>query len=149
MFFVNKKSQLSVKWILITAIIIILVIGLIGMVQLFFPWLGTGFSCIKLQENHIFDMNTLIEEVKLTGEEQIVRFRVEECTKCIWFNTEDGQLEVEYKAGSSRSYPTPLVWSGNIDDESSCSDGHLVGTEGRKVCMVDITVNSLVVSCPS
>lgn len=146
---IMEKSFISVKWVLIIAIIIILVIGLVGTVQLFFPWLGTGFSCIQLQRSHIDEVNTVIEEVLLTGEEQIIRFRVEECTMCIWYNSTDAVndihiLEVEYEA-ANESFLTPMKWDGDIDSSDSgrpdCQPGHLVGREGRKVCTVDITVN--------
>jgi len=146
----NKKSFLSVKWTLIIVIIIILVIGLIGTVQLFFPWLEKGFSCIQLQRSNIDEVITVIEEVLLTGEEQIIRFRVEKCTECIWYNDEDPdhpKLEVEYETSSESFFvPSQIAWTG-IDTASGCPWGYLVGTEGRKTCTIDITVSSVLVEC--
>jgi len=141
----NKKSFTEVEWMLTIAIILILVIGLVGTVFVFFPWMERGWSCIQLQRSRIDEVNTAIEEVLLTGEEQIIRFGVEECTKCIWYNgTEYPKLEVEYEA-ANETFLTPRPWNG-IDTNSGCTDngGVLVG---QKTCEVDITVNSIDVRC--
>ena len=150
MSFLNKKSFTEVEWMLIVAIIIILVIGLVAAVQLFFPWVGKS-SCIQLQRNNIDEVITVIEEVLLNGDEQIVRFRVEECTKCIWYNYTDSdkpKLEVEYEAANESFLVPPVAWDGDVDKSDAgrpeCKPENLVG---QKTCDLDITVNSVYVRC--
>lgn len=145
-----KKSYTSVEWMLIIAIVVILIIGLVAAVQIFFPWLS-GYSCIQRQRNHINDVFTVIDDVRQSGEKQIVRFRVDECTKCIWFNStmenNNYKLEVEYEA-ANESFYTPVQWNGDIDrgdgGRPTCQQGNLVG---QKTCDVDISVNSVDVIC--
>jgi len=139
---VNKKSFTEVDYMLTIAIIIILIIGVVGVIFLFFPWLERGVSCIQLQRSYIYEVNTAIEEVLLTGEEQIVRFMVLDCTKCIWYN--DLKLEVEYET-ASESFSTPIVWN-EIDTDTGCTDrgGVLVGP---RTCSVYITMNYAEVIC--
>lgn len=155
-----KKSFLSVNYMLVIAIIIIIVIGIISTFFLFFPWLERGFSCIQLQRENIYELTNTIEEVLLSGEERVVRFRVEECTKCIWYNhtgeTDDPpliQLEVEYES-SNASFIIPSIpsWEGDIDesntkDAPTCLPKNLVGTEGSKACDIHVTVNHVDVKC--
>ena len=144
----NKKSFISVKWMLTIVIIIILVIGLFGVVHLFFPWWGWT-SCVQLQRSNIYEVNDVIEEVLLNGEEQVIRFRVEECTKCIWFNSEDHKLEVKYGSDGD-SFSTLLAWNGDIDiseeEPDECELDYLVGP---KACTLVITVDSVQVDCSS
>jgi len=141
-----KKSFTSVEWMLVIAITIILVIGLVATIQLFFPWLEWT-SCIQLQRSNIDKVNTAIEEVLLNGEEQIVRFEVERCVTCIWYNSTDSTLVVEYEA-SNETFSTPRPWTGTIDigngGKPTCNSDNLVG---EKTCEVYIAVNRVEVVC--
>ena len=147
---IMKKSFLSVKMMLIMAITLILVIGLIATLQIFFPFL-TGLSCIQRQRNNIDRITEAINEVLLTGNKQIVRFKVEDCAKCIWYNCTDEcendqndyrKIEVQY-IGANETVPTPIVWN-NIDTQAGCP-GEIL--KGPKVCEIEITTNSVDVKC--
>jgi len=145
----NKKSWISVNTMLQIAIAVILVIGVLATAQLFFPWVLTGFTCPQLQRQNIDEVITIIEEVMLTGDEQIVKFKVESCTKCIWLKTMEDDpsnffLIVEFES-TEESVSTPVVWNG-IDTDSDCTDhgGVLVG---EKACVIDIKYNSVEVTC--
>jgi hypothetical protein len=144
-----KKSFTSVEWMLTIAIVVILLIGLVSAFQIFFPWLS-GYSCIQRQRNHINDVFTVIDDVQLNGDEQIVRFRIDECTKCIWFNTtsenNNYKLQVEYKV-ANESFSTPVIWNGDIDHGNGGEPVTCENLVGEKTCSVDIKVNSIEVTC--
>ena len=93
-------------------------------------------------------MITAIDEVRVNGEELNIRFSVDECTKCIWYNDTDlnnPKLEVEYKAATESFFvPAEMTWSG-IDRKSKCTNLGALG--GPTVCTVDITANSVEVIC--
>ena len=140
-----NKSFISVNWTLTITIVIILVIGLVGVVFLFFPFLEDT-SDVQRQRDHINKVNTAIGEVLLTGERQTVKFVVEESTMCIWYNYGDADnnihiLEIEYET-ASESFSTPVAWVGNIDksdaEKPDCQQGNLIGS---KTCTIDITAN--------
>ncbi len=141
-----NKSFLSVKWMLIVVIVIILVIGMVSTYFHFFPRVEGGWACIQRQKSNIDEVLTAIDEVMWTGEEQIIRFTIEKCTKCIWYNdgdVNDLKLEVEYET-SSQSFSTPIEWWGDIDTETECPKLFLVGV---RTCTVKITVDFVKVTC--
>ena len=142
-----EKSFISVKWMLIIAVTLILLIGLVTAFQILFPFM-MGTSCIQRQRSYIDDLITTIEEVRLTGEEQIIRFRVLECTECIWYNETGSKLEVEYEAANESFLVPPVAWNGDIDKGNGgrpiCKEEHLVG---QKTCTIYIKVNSVWVEC--
>jgi len=150
MSFVNKKSFISVEWMLTIAIILILLIGLVIAFQIFFPVLG-DVSDIQRQRNHINEVLDAIDDVWLTGEEQVIKFKVEEYTKCIWYNTTNPKkLEVEYETANESFLVPPIEWSGDGDIDignggrPTCNEAHLVGP---KTCDVYITINEVKVTC--
>ena len=144
-----KKSFTSVEWMLVIAIVVILLIGLVSAFQIFFPWLS-GYSCIQRQRNHINDIFTVIDDVQLNGDEQIVRFRIDECTKCIWFNTtsenNNYKLQVEYTA-ANESFSTSVMWNGDIDHGNGGRPDPCEKLVGENTCTVDITFNNVEVTC--
>jgi hypothetical protein len=97
---------------------------------------------------------TAIDDVLFYGGEKIIPFRIEECTKCIWYNSAgasetppEHRLEVVYKT-ANEYFSTPIPWTGNIDDsdpgESSCNDDYLVGP---KTCTLEISHLEVKVTC--
>jgi len=145
-----EKSFVSVKHMLWLALAVILVIGVLTAASIILPGFATGPVCVTAQGNHIRDMNGLADDVKLDGQERSnVKFRVEYCVECIWYNsTTDmhhpwGSLAVIYSSNPSQpiNYAVTLAWQGIESDQNTCSGSEKL--TGGKTCTFDITLQSV------
>ena len=131
----SKKSVISIEYCLMIALATILVIGIITILQYIFPeWFG--WNCIIAQRDHIKEMNDITEEVFTMGITRVVKFKVEECVQCIWYDTVDDCLKVKWTtAETPESISIPMKWNG-IDESSDCFSEVL---DGGSTCLFEIT----------
>ncbi len=135
----DKKSFISVNQLLIIIIAVIMIVSFFTALMIFFPWVLGSFTCPQRQRDHINEINTIAEDAKLTGITYIVRFKVEYCVKCIWYNTAHQLLEVEFESWKE-SFSTPLPWVGIDEDLTDCNEAGVLKTD--KVCNFEINPNT-------
>ncbi len=80
---------LSVKVILSIALIVIFVIAAASLFYVLFPYVGTKGGCKAAQRLHIERINSTVEDAKAYGITYVLKFRVEDCVECMWFEAPD------------------------------------------------------------
>jgi len=107
---------LSVDIIFSIGIAIILAAGTWLVMGVVFPYWGDEVACQNGQKSHIIEINDVVEDVKFMGITQIIKFKVENCVECMWYDHDDPlKLQIKWTsqgAGEdSDDYEVTVPWN--------------------------------------
>jgi len=152
----NRGSVLAFDVIFSIGLIIILVVAAALIIHMVVPYLGSDVACINGQKSHIKEINDTINDIKLTGITQIMKFKVESCVRCMWFdggsNNQYNEIKIKWVGQGSDDDPQTIgvgvPWSGfgqRPDNGQTCGDGGTEQVKGGQWCTVEITPNRIMV----
>ena len=141
----SKGSALSFDVIFSIGLIIIMFIAAAIVIHMVVPYLGSNVACIDGQKSQIIEINDTINEIKFSGITQIMKFKVESCVSCMWYDDVSYQLKVKWVGQAvgdePQSFGMILVWNNfgkKPSDGKTCSDEQIKGGES---CTLEITPN--------
>ncbi len=141
---------LSVDVIFSIGLAVILIVGTWLVIGVVFPYLGSEVACQNGQIEHIIEINDVVKDVKLTGITQIMKFKVENCVKCMWyFGDEDKKLiKIKWTTEGDEDEPqnmeVDVVWNNFGEDtppkpnKKNCDDNDITG---NKWCTLEVSPN--------
>jgi len=148
-----KGSTLPFDVIFSIGLIIILFIGAAIVIHMLVPYLGSNVACIDGQKANIKEINDTIEDVRLTGITQIMKFKVESCVRCMWYD--DVSFEIKFKwsgqgtGDQPQTFGVGVPWNFNVggyeepDNDKTCGDGGTRQIAGGQWCTFEISSNRI------
>ncbi len=151
---------LSVNTILSIALVVMFIIAAALIIGLLFPYVGTKGGCPGAQRLHIEEINSTVEDAKTYGITYILKFRVEDCVECMWYDDSLQSLRIRWVGMSTTdeaviigvSVPWNCIGENDpVDDDLSCSDVSGENIKGGTACVLEINYNRVtnIDVCPS
>jgi len=142
----NIGSVLALDVIFSIGLILILFIAAAIVIHMLVPYVS-NVGCIDGQKANIKEINDTIENVRLTGITQIMKFKVESCVRCMWYN--DSHINFKWTgqgvSDDPQSFGVGVPWNFNkISEYAKPSDDKTCGTgqiAGGQWCTFEITSN--------
>jgi hypothetical protein len=115
----------------------VLVSGLAISFLFLFPYLGNEAACINGQKENVIELNEIVKNVRLTGGSQVIKFHVENCVDCLWY--ENGDIKIKW---DGKDNPTSIHVEASATWEgfgSAPVDDLCNGINGGKRCTLELT----------
>ena len=144
----NRGSVLAFDVIFSIGMILILFIAAALVIHMVVPYLGSNVACIDGQKSQIKEIDDAIENVKLTGITQIMKFKVENCVRCMWYNGTHINFKWTGQAINEepQSFEVSVPWNDFgtpplPPDENKCGGGDTDQIAGGQWCTLEISPN--------
>jgi len=146
----NRGSVLAFDVVFSIGLIIVLAIAAALIIHMLIPYVGRNVACINGQKSNLKEINDTIDDVKLTGITQIMKFKVESCVRCIWFDDDNDEIRIKFTTQAYDEEPfifgVGLTWSNfgtEPDNDETCGDGDTQQVKGGQWCTLEITPNQI------
>lgn len=142
--------MVTVSTIISVALIVIFVISAAVIFGILFPSIGTRVGCSAAQRLHIEEINSTVKDAKTYDTTYNLKFRVEDCVECMWYDDPNLQLKIRWTEMSATDeaviigVSVPWNIGDNADgDDYTCSLTPTDNLKGDTTCVFEVTYNAV------